>query len=184
LSGFCQSPVVSQCDDGAMREDIAARLVIDSPIGPLTLDGDEGAITHLHLANSGAWEAGSSPGGPPQALAAGAAQLAEYFARRRRDFSLPLAPAGTAFQVAVWHALADIGYGETVTYGELARRVGRPAAVRAVGQANGANPLPIFYPCHRVVAAGGRLGGYGGGLDVKCVLLELEGAAPRRQEGR
>lgn len=154
----------------------AARLVVDSPIGPLSLDGDGTTITHLHLASTGAWRVGSSLGPPPAALAAGAAQLGEYFAGRREVFALPLAPMGTAFQVSVWHELAGIGYGETVTYGELARRIGRPAAVRAVGQANGANPLPVFYPCHRVVAAGGRLGGYGGGLDVKSALLELEGA--------
>lgn len=160
----------------------AARLVVDSPIGPLVLEGAESSITHLRLANTGAWEAGTSPGRVPAALAAAAAQLAEYFAHRRRDFSLPLAPSGTEFQVSVWHALASIPYGATVTYGELARRVGRPSAVRAVGQANGANPLPIFFPCHRVVAAGGRLGGYGGGLDVKRELLGLEGVPPRWAE--
>lgn len=156
-----------------------ARLVVDSPIGPLVLEGDEESITCLRLANTGAWGAGSSPGRPPAALSAGVAQLAEYFAHRRTAFSLPLAPAGTVFQVSVWRALADIPYGTTVTYGELARQVGRPLAVRAVGQANGANPLPIFLPCHRVVAAGGRLGGYGGGLDVKRKLLGLEGVPPR-----
>ncbi|MGH8981638.1 MAG: methylated-DNA--[protein]-cysteine S-methyltransferase [Acidimicrobiales bacterium] len=154
---------------------LGARLVVDSPIGPLVLDGDDSSITHLHLPNTGEAATGSSPGRVPAALRAGAAQLAEYFAARRTEFSLPLAPTGTAFQVSVWRALADIPYGGTITYGELARYVGRPLACRAVGQANGANPLPIFYPCHRVVAAGGRLGGYGGGLDVKRELLEREG---------
>lgn len=155
----------------------AARLVVDSPIGPLVLEGDDTAIGHLHLPNSGASAAGSSPGAVPAALRMGADQLDEYFTHRRKEFSLPLAPRGTAFQVSVWRALGDIPYGGTVTYGELARRVGRPLAVRAVGQANGANPLPIFFPCHRVVAAGGRIGGYGGGLDVKRELLRLEGVS-------
>ncbi len=116
----------------------------------------------------------SSPGTAPDTLRRAAAQLDEYFAGARTSFDLPFGLCGTPFQVEVWRALAGIDYGTTITYGELAGRVGRPTAYRAVGQANGANPLPIFFPCHRVVASGG-LGGYGGGLDVKRRLLALEG---------
>jgi methylated-DNA-[protein]-cysteine S-methyltransferase len=101
-------------------------------------------------------------------------QFGLYFAGSLRAFTLELAPGGTPFQRMVWDALRGIPYGETVTYGELARRIGRPHAVRAVGAANGANPLPIVIPCHRVVGQGGRLVGYGGGLPAKAALLGLE----------
>ncbi len=110
--------------------------------------------------------------------AAVARELAEYFAGRRRDFTLALDPAGTPFQREVWGELARIPYGATVSYGELARRVGRPAASRAVGAANGANPIPIILPCHRVIGSNGSLTGYGGGLPIKRALLSLEGALP------
>jgi methylated-DNA-[protein]-cysteine S-methyltransferase len=150
------------------------RLVVDSPIGTLTLAGSDESVSHLFLPHTGMSAAGTSPRQIPVPLRRAAAQLEGYFAGRRTAFDLPLAPSGTPFQRAVWLALADIPYGETVSYAELARRVGRPAAFRAVGQANGANPLPIFYPCHRVVASSGGLGGYGGGLDVKRQLLALE----------
>lgn len=103
------------------------------------------------------------------------AQLEEYAARSRREFDLPLALAGTPFQLRVWEELCRIPYGSTISYGELARRIGRPAAVRAVAQACGANPVPVIVPCHRVVGADGRLVGYGGGLPWKRYLLELEG---------
>ncbi len=103
-------------------------------------------------------------------------QLREYFASRRREFELPLAPQGTVFQKAVWRALREIPYGATISYGELARRVGNPKASRAVGSANGANPLPIVIPCHRVIAGKGSLGGLGGGLPTKQALLGLENA--------
>ena len=103
-------------------------------------------------------------------------QLAEYFRGERRTFEVRLAPEGTAFQRDTWSALATIPYGATISYAELARRVGRPRAVRAVGAANGANPLPIVVPCHRVIGADGSLTGFGGGLDTKRRLLELEGA--------
>jgi methylated-DNA-[protein]-cysteine S-methyltransferase len=156
----------------------AARLSVDSPIGPLLLAGDDVALTHVLL--PGTTALGSTRGAVPGPLRSAAAQLEEYFSGVRRSFALPLAPAGTVFQVSVWKALEEIPYGETITYGELAGRVGRPGAFRAVGQANGANPLPIVYPCHRVVAAGGHLGGYGGGLDAKRRLLALEGVAPLR----
>lgn len=101
-------------------------------------------------------------------------QLGEYFAGERTVFDLPLAMAGTDFQRAVWAELMRIPYGRTISYGELARRVGNPAASRAVGSANGRNPIPIIVPCHRVIASGGKLGGFGGGLDTKQWLLSHE----------
>lgn len=101
-------------------------------------------------------------------------QLREYFAGKRAEFDLPLAPEGTVFQRAVWRQLQEIPYGETISYGELARRVGNPKASRAVGSANGANPLPIVIPCHRVIASDGTLGGFGGGMPTKQMLLALE----------
>jgi methylated-DNA-[protein]-cysteine S-methyltransferase len=104
-------------------------------------------------------------------------QLAEYFAGRRREFDLELAPRGTAFQRHVWQALREIPYGVVRSYGEVARALGRPTAARAIGQANGRNPLPIVIPCHRVIASGGSMGGYSGGLARKHRLLALEGVA-------
>lgn len=101
-------------------------------------------------------------------------QLREYFAGERDTFDLPLAPEGTEFQQEVWRAVAAIPYGETRSYGEIARRIGKADAVRAVGAANGQNPLPIVIPCHRVIGSDGRLTGYGGGLPLKKRLLELE----------
>jgi methylated-DNA-[protein]-cysteine S-methyltransferase len=102
-------------------------------------------------------------------------QLREYFAGKRKTFDFPLAPRGTEFQLAVWNALLDIPYGDTTTYAELARRIGRPSAVRAVGAANGANPIPVIIPCHRVIGSNGTLTGYGGGIERKQWLLALEG---------
>lgn len=104
-------------------------------------------------------------------------QLEEYFAGERREFSLPLGLEGTPFRRRVWRGLAAIPYGSVLTYGELAARIGSPGAARAVGQANGANPIPIVLPCHRVVAANGRLGGFSSGTDVKRRLLDLENVA-------
>lgn len=102
-------------------------------------------------------------------------QLDEYFAGKRKEFSVPLLFAGTEFQKKVWAELLKIAYGQTISYGEMARRIGMPSAVRAVANANGANSLSIFAPCHRVIGSGGSLTGYGGGLDTKRALLELEG---------
>ena len=102
-------------------------------------------------------------------------ELREYFSGERREFDVPLHPSGTEFQTRVWNGLRAIPYGTTVTYGELARRIGQPNAARAVGMANHANPLPIIVPCHRVIGADGRLTGYAGGLEIKRKLLELEG---------
>jgi methylated-DNA-[protein]-cysteine S-methyltransferase len=102
-------------------------------------------------------------------------QLNEYFSCKRQTFDLELAPRGTPFQLAVWNALLEIPYGETISYAELARRIGKPAAVRAVGAANGANPIPVIIPCHRVIGSNGTLTGYGGGIERKQWLLVHEG---------
>lgn len=107
-------------------------------------------------------------------------QLGDYLAGRRRDFDLPLDPVGTEFQRLCWQALRDIPYGETRSYGQQARNIGRPSAVRAVGRANHDNPIGVIIPCHRVLGADGSLTGYAGGLPMKQFLLELEGAIPRR----
>ncbi|HET8818876.1 MAG TPA: methylated-DNA--[protein]-cysteine S-methyltransferase [Xanthomonadaceae bacterium] len=157
---------------------------IDSPVGPLLLAaGDDGLrAVEFHASRhpvrrEADWQAGDHP-----LLQRARAQLDEYFAGRRRTFDLPLAPRGTDFQRETWQALATIPYGSTISYAELAQRVERPKAVRAVGAANGRNPLPIVLPCHRVIGADGSLTGFGGGLPTKQFLLELEGA--RRRESR
>ncbi len=141
---------------------------IETPIGPLTLEADENAVTAIRFSAGGAQDA--SP-----LLDAAEAQLREYFAGARRTFDLPLAPHGTAFQQRVWAALRAIPYGETRTYGELAAAIGNPSASRAVGMANHRNPIPIIIPCHRVIGANGTLTGYAGGLEIKRRLLALEG---------
>lgn len=147
----------------------------DSPVGPLLLAGDAHALTRVHF------QGGPHPLRLPAEwrreaarFSAVSGQLQEYFAGERRSFNVPLALEGSDFQRSVWRALLAIPYGETISYGELARRVGSVA--RAVGMANGANPLPIVIPCHRVIGADGSLTGFGGGLAVKRTLLELEGA--------
>lgn len=121
---------------------------------------------------------GGAPAGDPDhpLLAEAEGQLRAYFAGMLRKFDLPLETSGTSFQESVWRLVAAIGYGQTRTYMDLARELGSPGAVRAVGAANGANPLPIVIPCHRVVATGGGMGGYGGGVELKRRLLALEGA--------
>jgi methylated-DNA-[protein]-cysteine S-methyltransferase len=162
------------------------RVQMKTPIGVLTLESNEKAITLIELPTEAAEHVqgtnGRRPstkpvgdGDWPEPLVAAVAQLEEYFAGDRRRFDLPLELAGTDFQKSVWLELAEIPYGETVSYAELALMVGRPNAYRAVGQANGANPIPIVLPCHRVVASGGGIGGYGGGLPMKRKLLTLEG---------
>ena len=147
---------------------------VDSPIGELLLLGDGHALHGLWMRSGRA--ALARPGwtradGPFQDARG---QLDEYFAGRRLAFDLPLAMAGTPFQVRVWRALLEIPYGETMGYGALAARLGRPSAARAVGLANGSNPLAVVVPCHRVIGASGALTGYGGGLDRKRWLLDLE----------
>jgi len=146
---------------------------IDTPVGMLVLEGSDEALTNVRLPGFDA--PARSTKRPTKAVAEAARQLDEYFGRRRTTFDLALALEGTPFQRAVWAQLAEIPYGETITYAELAARVGSPRACRAVGAANGANPIPIILPCHRVVASGGGLGGYGGGLEMKRTLLALEG---------
>ncbi len=150
----------------------------DTPIGTLRLVGDDARIVRVDLPNAAAhdpdfaWQ--EAHGRLPGALRQAKRQLAEYFDGSRRDFDLPLSPDGTAFQCRVWEELRRIPYGETISYGELARRIGRPTASRAVGAANGKNPLAIVVPCHRVIGADGTLTGYGGGLPIKETLLALE----------
>jgi methylated-DNA-[protein]-cysteine S-methyltransferase len=156
---------------------------LDSPIGRLLLCSDGEAVTGLYMdvpdrplpqGRSHDFAAGTHAvdGGPlPQALR----QLEEYFTGKRRDFALPLRLEGTAFQRRVWNVLMEIPYGETWSYGRLARRIDNPNACRAVGLANGRNPLSILVPCHRVIGADGSLTGYGGGVERKRWLLAHEG---------
>ena len=148
-----------------------AWLRFETPFGPMALEG-ETALTRL-------WLPGTLPdrygrGEETPLLSEARRQLLAYLAGDLRAFDLPLAPAGTDFQREVWRALEAVPYGRTRTYGEIAAAVGRPKAVRAVGQANHVNPLPIFIPCHRVVGKGGALTGYAGGLALKGALLALE----------
>lgn len=146
-----------------------------SPIGTLTLESDGQALLRIRLPEED-W----APDRKDERLsdaapfAAVIRQLDEYFAGDRTRFDLPLAPCGTAFQRNVWDLLLEIPHGQTISYRELARRVGNPAACRAVGAANGRNPLPVVIPCHRVVGSDGRLTGYAGGLAAKEALLSLE----------
>lgn len=157
---------------------------VDSPIGTLLISGTERVVCSISFPKGGKPRKPESgwTGSDAGALGEAARQLREYFEGRRTAFELPLDPAGTAFQKAVWMLLREIPYGETISYGELARRTGNPKASRAVGAANGANPLPIVVPCHRVIGANGKLTGFGGGLPVKEALLELERhSMPRAQ---
>jgi methylated-DNA-[protein]-cysteine S-methyltransferase len=141
---------------------------VDTPIGRLLLRAHQGRLSQVEF---GATAALSSKA---PLFAEAEVQLHAYFAGGLEHFELPLAPGGTAFQQSVWDALAEIPYGSTTTYSELAARLGRPSACRAVGAANGRNPLPVIVPCHRVVGAAGALTGYGGGLERKRLLLALE----------
>lgn len=158
----------------AMNSTTFAR--IDSPLGPLELAGDETGlreINFLHTSNGGP-KADSSRREDTSALAEPIRQLNAYFAGELENFDLLLAPQGTPFQQRVWAELCNIPYGETISYGELARNIGNPKASRAVGLANGSNPIPIVIPCHRVIGSNGKLTGYGGGLPIKEKLLALE----------
>jgi methylated-DNA-[protein]-cysteine S-methyltransferase len=146
-----------------------------SPVGTLTLTAEDGRLTRLHMDGqrhapdtSPEWERDDD------GLAGVVEQLEAYFAGSRETFDVPVALAGTDFQRRVWEGLLEIPYGETISYGELARRVGRPGASRAVGLANGRNPVAIIVPCHRVIGANGTMTGYGGGLDRKVWLLDHE----------
>jgi methylated-DNA-[protein]-cysteine S-methyltransferase len=146
-----------------------------SPIGPLLLAGDEGGLRLVHFAT------GRRPKSPQREWIEDKGpfkdvirQLDAYFEGKLKDFDLPLVLNGTEFQLLVWRDLRKIPYGETVSYGQLARRIGSPDAARAVGLANGSNPIPIIIPCHRVIGSNGDLTGFGGGLPVKKKLLALE----------
>jgi methylated-DNA-[protein]-cysteine S-methyltransferase len=150
-----------------------SRVTVKSPVGTWAVEGDADGITKIYLP----YEHARATSGPaPKVVERTAKQLAEYFAGSRTTFDVPLHAAGTPFQQDVWSALTDIPYGQVRSYGDVAAAVGRPQAYRAVGNANGKNPWPVVVPCHRVVATDG-LGGYGGGLDVKRYLLQLEGIA-------
>ena len=149
---------------------------IDSPVGTLRLTEENGAIRELLFEE---WD-GTTPKAETELLRRARQELREYFAGRRREFTLPLAPQGTAFQRRVWEALLTIPYGETRSYGEIAAQIGSPKASRAVGAANHRNPISILIPCHRVIGADGSLTGYGGGLEVKSALLALEQKVVRR----
>lgn len=145
---------------------------LDTPVGPVTVVATERAVTAVRFGAAG--PAVGQTGDLPPVLRQAVEELREYFAGGRREFTLPLAPAGTPFQQEVWAALREIPYGETRTYGQIAARIGRPKACRAVGMANNRNPIAIIVPCHRVVGTSGALVGYAGGLNVKEILLKLE----------
>ncbi|HRN61524.1 MAG TPA: methylated-DNA--[protein]-cysteine S-methyltransferase [Luteimonas sp.] len=154
--------------------------IVDSPVGPLFVAADDAGLRAIEFRDNrhpirrdDDWREGDNA-----ILRRARKQLAEYFAGKRQAFDLPLSPRGTEFQRKVWTTLATIPYGSTLSYAQLASRVGRPAASRAVGAANGRNPLPIVLPCHRVIGADGSLTGFGGGLPTKQFLLKLEGALP------
>jgi methylated-DNA-[protein]-cysteine S-methyltransferase len=173
------TPTAAPAPDGTAADDTVRYTVHPSPIGPLTLVGRAGRLTRLDMED----QAHASP--VPEAarrddaaFADVCSQLDEYFAGTRTGFDVPLLLEGTEFQRAVWAQLCAIPYGGTISYGELARRVGNPKASRAVGLANGRNPVAVIVPCHRVIAGDGSLGGYGGGLDRKTTLLDLERVHP------
>ncbi|MGH6718615.1 MAG: methylated-DNA--[protein]-cysteine S-methyltransferase [Alphaproteobacteria bacterium] len=163
-----------------------------TPLGPMIAVVDAaGALTHLDFIerndDAQRWIARHLRGGTARpgktAIGRVAKAMAAYFAGQAKAFDVPLAPHGTVFQKRVWDELTRIPYGTTISYGELARRVGRPGAARAVGRANGTNPIAVIVPCHRVIGANGDLVGYAGGLAIKAALLALEGALPER-DGR
>ena len=151
-----------------------ALLQIPSPLGILTLCASEDGLFRVDFEERSPAVSVSVSDRAERILTQASRELAEYFAGERREFSVPLHPVGTPFQQKVWAALCRIPYGETRTYGEIARQIGAPKAARAVGMANHRNPLPLFIPCHRVVGASGELTGYAGGLDRKRFLLALE----------
>lgn len=157
----------------------ARRLTIESPVGRLILIADDQGLIRILFANEGLDDLGMTDDDVPEApddpvLAVTARQLGEYFAGERRTFELPLHLEGNNFEREAWRALASIPYGETVSYADQAEFIGRPGAFRAVGGANGRNPIPIVLPCHRVVGADGSLVGFGGGLVIKQWLIDHE----------
>ena len=171
-----------------MKPDTIYYATLETPYGALLVAGHEAGLTRVSfLAGTHPvtpellWQRCEAPLAEPP-LSEAFRQLRAYFAGTLRGFSLPLAPRGTSFQQSVWKALQGIPYGRTTTYGELARRIGRPDAARAVGAANGSNPLPVIVPCHRVIGADGSLTGYGEGLPIKQGLLEMEARVAGGQE--
>ncbi|MGW7518305.1 methylated-DNA--[protein]-cysteine S-methyltransferase [Streptomyces sp. NPDC054796] len=165
------------------RDGARVHAVVDSPYDPLTLVAADGHLVGLYMVDQRHRPDDSCFGERVRScdepvLAETERQLGEFFAGERETFGLPLKPEGTAFQQRVWAALAQIPYGRTWTYGELAAHIGSPSASRAVGLANGKNPIGVILPCHRVVGADGSLTGYGGGLERKRALLRHEGALP------
>ncbi|MEO7051418.1 MAG: methylated-DNA--[protein]-cysteine S-methyltransferase [Rhodanobacter sp.] len=162
-----------------MTADIIHYDEMDSPVGMLRLVADRQGLREIafeHERHPTPLDAGWVRAKTPLRFAR--VQLDEYFAGKRQHFELPLHPVGTPFQLEVWEELRRIPYGVTISYGELARRIGKPRAVRAVGAANGRNPLPIVVPCHRVIGTDGSLTGFSGGLSIKRHLLGLEHALP------
>jgi methylated-DNA-[protein]-cysteine S-methyltransferase len=148
---------------------------MDSPVGNLLLVGNECGLRFISFENSKRAASVKPDWKSDQAqFAEVIRQLREYFSGERKKFDLPLAPEGTDFQLDVWRSLRTIPYGETISYSQLAKRIGNPKAVRAVGLANGCNPIPIIIPCHRVIGSDGSLTGFGGGLSTKRKLLDLE----------
>lgn len=148
---------------------------VSTPLGDITAVADDEGLTQVILAgDDGSVLAEATEGGP--IVDAAAQQLAEFFAGERMAFDLPLAPQGTEFQLTVWKALCDVPFGTTATYGDIAKAIGQQTATRAVGTANGRNPIPIIIPCHRVIGASGELTGYsgGGGIETKRRLLDHE----------
>ena len=158
---------------------------LDSPVGTLRLIADDTGLRAIlfeserHPKPIPANAVRASPSQHSNVIAATRTQLGEYFLGARKTFDLPLHPVGTAFQKSVWRELRNIPYGITISYGELAKRIDNPAAVRAVGAANGRNPLPIVVPCHRVIGSDGSMTGFSGGLPIKQFLLTLEGCLAR-----
>lgn len=157
-----------------MADNNTQTIVVASPIGGLLLEATQNQLTTVHFYGETAGHLDKSTSSP--ILRQAKQQLEEYFAGDRREFTLPLAPRGTAFEQAVWKALEAIPYGQTITYMQLAKKLGDPNKVRAVGRANGQNPLAIVIPCHRVIGAGNKLTGYAGGVENKRWLLQHEGA--------
>lgn len=147
---------------------------VRTPIGPITLTSNGRALTRLWLTDTDLDDDAAGPSGEDAVLAAARAQLEAYFDMRLQQFDLPLEPHGTEFQRRVWDSLRQIAFGETISYAELARRVDKPKAVRAVGAANGRNPLMIIVPCHRVIGADGSLTGFSAGIERKRWLLDHE----------
>lgn len=160
--------------DDSVADSTTVYRIIDSPIGPLTLAGADGILMHLrmqdqsHEPDRAGWQRDDT------AFEAAVAQLNAYFAGELREFTVPVHLVGTDFQRRVWSALCTIPYGQTRTYGQIADQIGAPKASRAVGLANGRNPISVIVPCHRVIGANGSLTGYGGGLERKTRLLALE----------